>query len=437
MTTIVPTGCFEIHDSQKLKVYLASCVGLGLYDNKKRYGGILHILLPEPISEIPLAEQTYYASTGVPVFIEHMKNMGSREEDMVAFIAGGAIIDTYAKEDYCINIGSRTIEITMDLLKKYNIPIKNLETSGVTPFCMIMDTNKGTCSIDPIFMESSVSRTHYKRPRMDDISATIGKLLPIPQITLHITSMFSDEDYDISAITQEIKKDQVLSARILKICNSSYVGLLKNIESIDQAVIYLGSKTMLQMIVTAQVNKFISSSDKGYSLCRGGMFHHALATARLSEQIAILHGLIRPDVAYTSGLLHDIGKVVLDQYISGAQPLFYRLMREKQEDSQIIEQEILGMDHNQVGLLLAESWNLPDVIKDAILFHHTPECAKENREITHIVYIADILSNRFMSGLEIEHISSSSLKKSLELLGLKPDQIFQKISIFKDIFQGG
>lgn len=436
MTTIVPTGGMIIQNNGQLKAYLGSCVGLGLYDTKKRFGGLLHILLPEPISAIPDSHETYYAQTGIPLFIESMKAEGSSPQDMVAFIAGGALVNPLSPQEMNLNIGHKTLEITLSKMRSNNIPIKMFEASGVNPFSIGLNIDTGTCSIEHVLdkkVSGELPKTHLS---LDHIHATIDKLLPVPQLALSIAHMLSDEESNIAAIAGEIKRDQVLSANVLRLCNSSYLSLPRQIASIDQAIIYLGSKTLIQMIITAQTERIFQGRDHGYSLSRGGMYHHSLATARLSERLAKAHGGIAPDVAYTAGLLHDIGKVVLDQYIADIQPLFYRTIydQDPHTDSSMLERDLFGIDHCQTGLILTERWNLPDIIKDSILFHHSPGSAEDNREIVSLIYLADVFTDKFLTGIEIEKTSSANMKESMELLNLTPQDIYQHLSVLAESF---
>jgi putative nucleotidyltransferase with HDIG domain len=434
MTTIVPTGGMIVKENGQLKAFLASCVGLGLYDSENGIGGLLHILLPEPICNIPESHTMYYAKTGIPQFIQSMKSQGASTENMVAFIAGGALVNPLSPQEMNLNIGHRTLEITLSLMRTNGIAIKMFEASGVNPFCMSLDIDTGKCSIEPVLDKAGSKELPKTNLSLDQMTSTIDRLLPVPQFAISIAHMLSDEDMDIASIANEIKRDQVLSATVLRLCNSSYLGLPRKIASIDQAIVYLGSKTLIQMVITAQTEKIFHSSEHGYSLSRGGLYHHALATARLSERLAKVHRGIAPDVAYTAGLLHDIGKVVLDQYIADIQPLFYRMIHDKNQDSITLEREIFGIDHCQAGLVLTERWDLPDIIKDAILFHHYPSMVETNEEIVNMVYLADVFTDRFLSGLEIERTNPADMEKSLEMLHLTPQKIYENLNVIAEVY---
>jgi len=433
--SIVPSGGMEIRRTGQMKAFLGSCVGVAMLDNKQRIGGMIHILLPEPMSDIPESHFTYYASTGMPIFIESLISEGAKKEDLSAYISGGALIDPSSQQDLALNIGGRTLEITLKIIKENGIPIRFLEASGTTGFCIMLDVDKAVCTIEPVIKDA------YKKdlkpmtmPALAEIGKTIQELQPIPQIALGIANMISDDRSDFNAIASEIRKDQVLAAEVLKLCNSSYLGVPRKIETIDEAVVILGSKTLIQLILTAQAEKLLTCSESGYSLMRGGLFYHALATARLSEKLSRTHGKIRPELAYTAGLLHDIGKVVLDQYMARVQPLFYRILVAHGEDSSILELKIFGIDHNLAGLHLAESWKLPEVIKDVILFHHKPDKAGKNKDLVHLVYVADAIAQKFLPGFEIEHIDTAPFKDSLRYLSLTPEAISESLGVLTDIF---
>lgn len=433
--TIVPSGGMEIRRSGQMKAYLGSCVGLAVLDSRRRIGGLLHILLPEPLCDIPESQLTYYASTGIPLFLRSLIEEGASFEDMYAHIAGGALIDPCSHQDLAMNIGGRTLDITLRAVKQSGIPIRILEASGVMGFCIMLDVDRSTCTIEPMVKDPHrKAGTPMAMPSLAEIGRTIEGLQPIPQIALGIAGMIADDRTDFSAIASEIRKDQVLSAEVLKLCNSPYLGVHREIESIDEAITILGSATLLQMVITAQAEKLLVSSEQGYSLMRGGLFFHALAVARLSERLARVTGSVRSDLAYTAGLLHDIGKVVLDQFMARIQPLFYRILQAHGEDSSSLEQKIFGIDHNLAGLHLAESWKLPEAIKDVVLFHHQPDKAVTSRELIRLVFLADALAQKFLPGFVMEHVDTTPFDETIRALNLSPRQVTESLGVLADIY---
>jgi len=108
-------------------------------------------------------------------------------------------------------------------------------------------------------------------------------------------------------------------------------------------------------------------------------------------------------------------------------------MIEQSEGSCTIERQILGFDHCQAGLMLAESWDLPDVLKDVILFHHAPDTAEYNKEIVNLVYVSDIFTGKFLPGLELERTDTAGIQAGLKSLGLDPQVVYDNLSVIADL----
>jgi len=210
----------------------------------------------------------------------------------------------------------------------------------------------------------------------------------------------------------------VISARTLHLCNSAmFAGKIK-VDTLNDAVILLGQSLLLNIIISVSIKKYFNQSESGYSLCKGGLYHHAVGTAVVSERIAKKTGSsITPDIAYTAGLLHDIGKVILDQFASSIQPMFYRDAPAEDRNILNLEKKIFRTDHCRIGEMLCRKWNLPDNLAEVVLNHHNPEKSEEYKELTSIVYVADILMSSFYSGLELEKINTEHLETSLANIG--------------------
>ncbi len=229
--------------------------------------------------------------------------------------------------------------------------------------------------------------------------------------------MIYQEEQDIKELTEEIRQDQVICAKTLKWCNSALFPKAKRIDSLDHALAFIGIKNFAKLIISTAMGHFFHGSVSGYSLCKGGLYHHAVGTAIISEKLAHLTAKVNSGLAYTAGLLHDIGKVVLDQYIASASPLFYRQLIEEKAHFSEAEKRILGVDHTEAGYNLASKWSLPNSFIDSIRYHHEPENADRNVELTHIVYLADLIMSRFHAGLELECQSTAALPSRLRTVG--------------------
>jgi putative nucleotidyltransferase with HDIG domain len=139
--------------------------------------------------------------------------------------------------------------------------------------------------------------------------------------------------------------------------------------------------------------------------------------------LANFTGKTPADIAYTAGLLHDIGKVVLDQYMAPAFPYFYRRIFSDGVALTDAEYEMFGLDHTEAGRKLAERWSLPQNLIDTISHHHKPELGVEGSNLTHLVYFADLIMSRFMVGQELERLDTNGLSLRMQTAGINPEQL--------------
>jgi putative nucleotidyltransferase with HDIG domain len=422
----ISAGSFHVGSAQSiiLEAYLGTCVGVALFDPDARVGGLAHFLLPEPVSVNADWQPEKYAASGMPVFLEALYKAGARPGSLRATLAGGALVGPVDDMDLNLDIGGRTAEAAERILRAEGIHIDRIETGGFFSCCIQMDLQDGACRIEP----SGVAGMNAARPALlpaeGDIERAFDRLQPVPQAALKIMRLIDQEEYDTRLLASEVRHDQVLSARTLQLANSVMFATRNRIESIDHALMFLGVNLFMKFVVTAAVEAFYSQSESGYSLVRGGLYHHATGTGLVAERLARLTEAAKPGQAYTAGLLHDIGKVVLDQFVAGAAPLFYRrLIEEKTSDFTRAEQAVFGTTHTEVGHRLAQRWSFPDSLAAAIRWHHCPERSQTHAELSHIVFLANLIMSRFHSGLEIEAQDSGSLAARLQAVGLSLERL--------------
>lgn len=410
-----------------LQAFLGTCVGLALHCERTGVGGIIHLLLPKPISSTPPSQPEKYAETGVPLFIETLVEAGARRETLSASIAGGALVGPLRQQDLDLDIGGRTVEAVERILKAEDIAIVRSETGGFFTCCLNLDMRNGQVTIEPAGQSKIDPDAKVSTATNEEIAVAIKDLKPIPQVALKVLRLMNENRYAIEAIANEIRKDQVITARMLQLANSALFGAKKDITSLDHAVVFLGQELLVKLVLTAAVQGYYEQTGMGYALCKGGVYYHSLGCAYVAEILARQTGKEEPARAYTAGLLHDIGKVALDQYVASAYPLFYRDLMETKENILSIEQQLLGMDHTRVGSLLARQWSLPPALEHAIRHHHAPDRAEEFNELAAIVHLADLLMSRFHTGLEIERIETRSLNRHLNILDLNHEDFWKMV----------
>jgi putative nucleotidyltransferase with HDIG domain len=348
---------------------------------------------------------------------------------MQAIIAGGALVGPLTPQDMNLDIGGRTAEKAVAALDAEGVAVVRSETGGFFTCCIELDMQRWECHIQPVGFETVDRHAGESSPVISDVQQAIETIRPIPQVALKVLRIIEDGAYDIDKVAEEVKKDQVISARTIQLCNSAMFTKRHEVVSLDHALVFLGQELFIKLVISAAVQSYYNQSGNGYSLCKGGLYHHAIGTAITSEKIAGMTGKAVPGVAYTAGLLHDIGKVVLDQYIAGAYPMLYREFQDRQSEIIEVENRVLGMDHTRVGELLAKKWSLPASLTNAIRFHHRPEENSSDDALTTIVYLADLLMSRFHTGLELERMGTEHLADHLSRLDLSTGQFNELVDL--------
>lgn len=173
---------------------------------------------------------------------------------------------------------------------------------------------------------------------------------------------------------------------------------------------------------------FFTTSNRGYSLSRGGVYHHAVSAVIVAGHVSGLIGKADPETACTAGLLHDIGKVLLDQYVGSAKPLFYGKVHTDGDELLDVEKSFLGISHSEAGARMAELWSFSTSLRDVVAYYSWPEKAKDDPELTHVVYLANLLLSKFDTFREIENIGTEKLGLRLRLLGLDSSSLPELIA---------
>ena len=422
-TEYIPSGEYFIAKNEPLilRALLGCCVGVALYDRKANVGGIIHLLLPKSSGSDASWKPISYADPGLSLFIDSLKEAGADRENLVAVIAGGALFGAVSQMDINLNIGGRTIEKVLTILSAKNIPVIHEETSGFCPSILQLNTKNWKTDIQTTFDEPTLQPKTIPKLSQIEIDEAINNIVPIPQAALKVIRLVRDDDYHMDEISKTLMADQVLGAKILRLCNSAIFGTVRKISSLQEALLIIGEGHLVEVVVAAAIESFMSQNKSGYSMLRGGLYRHALAVAHAAKVLSEASGKADPGTAYTAGLLHDIGKVVLDQYFTHFKPAFYQEACGDLQDITEMEFSYLGISHQEAGKRLAENWSLPDTIINVIANHHSPEITNDFEP--QIVYIADLLASWFLSGMECEKIYSNSLVPSMKNLDLNASQL--------------
>lgn len=239
--------------------------------------------------------------------------------------------------------------------------------------------------------EYSRRNGHLETPDIEGALGRIRDLPTLPAVLGKILSTAADPDASAIDLGRHIAADLTLSATLLKLVNSSYYGFYRQIKSVTQAIVVLGFLEVRNLTLTATAFNAFESIPSKYD--REQLWRHSLATAIAADRIARLTGR-DPDGCFEAALLHDLGKVALDWLY----PVLFRNASTEADrmKSSIADAELVtfGMTHATVGGRLAEHWNLPETVVEAIRCHHDVDEATEDANLTRIVAVADALTYR-------------------------------------------
>ena len=223
--------------------------------------------------------------------------------------------------------------------------------------------------------------------------AEIKEISTLPHVMMRIMEIITDEQSSAVDLADEIANDTSLTAKILKMVNSAYYGFYREIAEVSDAVVVLGFNEIRRLSLAISVLDLIGGKSAEH---RVAFWNHSFSCAAMSDILVKERGIAEQG-AFTAGLLHDIGKSILDQYFNDMFTAVHDRMRENSLSFYEAERELFGFDHADIGYWLAERWNLPVTLGEAIHYHHQPELATEMPELAQVVHLADKLSIEFIN----------------------------------------
>ena len=264
-------------------------------------------------------------------------------------------------------------------------------------------------------MNSPAFQHIVKKIQFDEIVKQIKDLPTLPAIVMELLNSIDQEDVDISVLASKVSQDQALTAKTLRFANSSLYGTSTKAATIQQAITFLGMQNVRNLITAAAVTGcFPERRCNGFDF--KAFWRHSMATAVCAKSLA-KHLRTNQDYAFTAGLLHDIGTLVIvtrfPQHYEKA--IAYRT----EHDCHMLdaEREVLGVDHVEAGHALALHWNFSEIMQHAIAGHHEPEAVADDA-LASIVHVANAMVHGLdLSGIEDDLVPpiSASAWRRLEL----------------------
>ena len=256
-------------------------------------------------------------------------------------------------------------------------------------------------------------------PDKDQLRLQIEKIsnLPtLPGIVTRISAMVDSPKTTGRQLGAEIAKDQVISAKVLKLVNSGFYGFSQPISTIQHAVTLLGFDTVKSLVLSSTVLDMMKDS-------LPGLWEHSIACARTSSFLAAHLEIDNPEEISTAGLLHDLGKVILRQTMEREFKQIVQLAERRDVLFFAAEKKILGVNHGEIGGWLLQKWALPPKLVEPIVDHHDFRPNRDHAENTAIVHLADILSHAESFGNGLDRRMPPLAPSALETLKINIDDL--------------
>ncbi|MBN1602485.1 MAG: HDOD domain-containing protein [Chitinispirillaceae bacterium] len=275
----------------------------------------------------------------------------------------------------------------------------------------------------------------------------IDNLPALPSIVTRLIRVVNSPDTSAEDAASLIERDPALTTKMLRLANSAFYGIPRSISSVSSAVVILGFNTIRSLVLSASVMKMFSGNNE-HTLDKERFWKHSIVCA-LAAKIIVRHfinvRMMDPESAFCAGILHDIGKLIFNEFAGED----YKTACEYAMNNNIplleAERIVLGIDHAQIGRILADKWALPLDLEYSIVFHHSPGEADKLTDLVTTVHFADIVTHQaglhlwddevqvqeWAESKSILRISDSDMTKIMETLQESVEKSLEFFNIIK------
>ena len=257
----------------------------------------------------------------------------------------------------------------------------------------------------------------------------VGELPTLPHVVQKLASMIGRPNISAEEIGALIEKDQVLSAKVLRLANSPFYGFPSRIASVAHAVVVLGLSVVKGLTLCATAFEMMKNAGMN------DLWRHSLGVAMTAHILGAKAGMKNPEEVFVGGLLHDIGKVVLYVKWPDVGQQITAATKDSSRSLMDTERELFDVTHADVGGWLATAWHLPTSLREPILHHHMPSAAQEATLQTAIVHVADVLVKGMACGNPGDDLVPPLSRQAWDLVGLDAQSLTQCLAQATEEFQ--
>lgn len=308
----------------------------------------------------------------------------------------------------CKNCGSK---IHLDLREK-NSQDAELHAAPITPSDGLTEPQQ----------ENDQPETDLK----EKVLGGIEDLPSMPHVVIKAHELIADSNSDAKKIAEVIETDQGITSRVLQVANSAYYGMSGKISAIQQALVVLGYQTLVEIVTMVGTASILDGKLPGYGYESKDLWQHSLAVAFASKIIA---NMKKPDLAneaHTAGLIHDVGKIILDSYILDRKAQIDVFMEKEEKSFLDAEIQFFGFNHADMASEVCNKWNFPQTIALAIKCHHQPSNS-DGDDLANILHMGDYLAMLSGIGYDNDDILYELEQGTMDFLNLKQEDISELV----------
>lgn len=253
---------------------------------------------------------------------------------------------------------------------------------------------------------------------LEKLASIVDELPTLPNVMFEVLAVAEDDKSTAEDLEEVIMRDQALSVKVLKVANSAYYGIPRSVDTVSRATVLLGFQTVVGLALTVSVYDTLWGAGKGHYLDRRELWKHSLGTATAARLLSDDPNGTTGAVAFTAGMLHDIGKTVLDSHFGDE---YGKVVDQCHGDGVTIyeaETAILGVNHAELGHRLARRWQLPELLSESIRYHHAPAEAEDGfAGESALISMADYLAKTIGIGSSGDCVAAVISEDALKLWG--------------------
>jgi len=259
--------------------------------------------------------------------------------------------------------------------------------------------------------------------RVEQLLERVDQLPVMSPIHARLVRMIQETDVSAQELSEAISEDPSLTAHVLRLVNSAVHGSPRGVGTVSHAVLVLGFDTIARQVLGRARRALKEPSDRAGPLDFGAFWQHSVGVAAGARTLARRLGHRDEEAVFVAGLLHDIGRIIMAQYMP--QELAQAMDRAWRFRMPLVaaERTTVGFTHCRVGARIATRWDLPDLVVDAVAFHHEPDLTERHNLETRIVQAADMLAKAMSLGYSGDDRAGPIPTTTFERLHLEPEDL--------------